>query len=326
MTLQKVAKLAGVSVSTASKAISDSKEVSDETKQLVKKAAEELGYFSTVKKRRFENRRHSSMTVGIICPEIISIHYSETVTALCRKIDELGGKASVFITEFDKEKLKNIFERCVSEREIDAIICLEGATSGQLPSIPIPVVFIGVNNGHYSVNSDIFDGIYKAVKHLFEMGHKKIAYAGEPLTLKKQEYFMQAMTDILGGFDEKLLFCEKGRFESSGHAAGVRICALDESDRPTAVLCAYDEIAYGLMRTLRQNSLRVPEDISIIGINDIPTSRFLETPLTSVRNNTGAIVEKAMEMLLFQLSGNGEKMTSVAVPCELAIRESVAKI
>ncbi len=326
MTLQKVAKLAGVSVSTASKALSDSKDVSEETKLLVRKAAEELGYFSTVKKRRFENRRHSSMTVGIICPEIISIHYSETVTALCRKIDELGGKASVFITEFDKEKLKNIFERCVSEREIDAVICLDGVSPEQLPSIPMPVVFTGSSNQHFSVSSDMYDGIYKALKHFFEMGHKNIAFAGEPLTLKKQEHFMQAMTAILGGFDEKLVFCEEGRFEASGHAAGVRLCALAESDRPTAVLCAYDEIAYGLMRTLRENSLRVPEDISVIGINDIPTSRFLETPLTSVRNNTGEIVEKTMEMLLSQLSGNQDKIAHISVACELAVRKSVAKI
>ena len=325
MTLQKVAKLAGVSVSTASKALSDSRDVSEETKVLVKKAAEELGYFSSVKKRRFESRRHSSFTVGIICPEIISIHYSETVTALCRKVDEAGGKASVFITEFDKDKLVKVFERCVSENDIDAIICLEGGISEQLPAVPIPLVFIG-SHGDFSVSTDMNDGIVKAVKYFSEMGHRKIAFAGEPLTVSKQEHFKQAMFSVVGNFDEKHVFCEEGRFEASGHAAALRICALDKIDRPTAILCAYDEIAYGLMRTLRENAVGVPQDISVIGINDIPTSRFLDTPLTSVRNKTEEIVTKAMELLLRLLSGNTDKTEHVYVPCELAIRSSVAKI
>ena len=326
VTLQKVAKLARVSVSTASKALSDSKEVSEKTKALVKKAAEELGYFSTVKKRRFESKRHSSLAVGIICPEIISIHYSKTVTALCQKIDECGGKASVFITEFDKEKLKNIFERCILEKDIDAIICLEGRFPDRLQSVPIPVVFVSGGNADYSVGSDMSDGITRAVEYFVGMGHKRIAFAGEPLTLIKQEHFKNAMQRLAGGFDEKLLFCEEGRFEASGDAAGLRICALDEKDRPTAVLCAYDEIAYGLMRTLRENSFKIPKDISVIGINDIPTSRFLGTPLTSVRNDTERIVGKAMEMLLSQLSEAPAPKENVLIPCELVIRGSVTKI
>lgn len=327
MTLQKVAKLAGVSVSTASKALSDSKDVSEETKMLVHKAAEELGYFSTVKKRRFENRRHSSLTVGIVCPEIISVHYSETVTAFCRRIDETGGKASVFISEFDDEKLKSIFDRCVSENDIDAIVCLEGNVNNEaLRNFPIPVVFIRRGGGRCSVNSDMYDGVCKAVRHFADMGHKRIAFAGEPLTLKKQKLFEKAMSEIIGACDKRLVFCEDGRFEATGHAAGERILSLCKKDRPTAVLCAYDEVAYGLMRILRENSVRIPEDISVIGINDIPTSRFLDTPLTSVRHNTETIVEKAMEMLLSQLSGVLPEETHINLPCELVVRSSVAKI
>ena len=326
MTLQKIAKLAGVSVSTASKALSDSKEVSEKTKELVQKAAQELGYFTKVKKRRFENRRHSSSAIGIICPEIISVHYSELVTALCRKIDEMGGKVSVFISEFDDKKLKNIFDRCVSENDIDGILCLEGADADcERLDYPIPVVYLR-SGGRYSVHTDMRDGIYKAVAHFAEMGHKKIAFAGEPLTFSKQEMFKNAMADILGSFDERLIFCEEGRFEASGHAAGVRLLALEKNDRPTAILCAYDEIAYGLMRVLRENRVHIPDDISVIGINDIPTSRFLDTPLTSVRNDTEKIVEKAMEMLLLQLSGEKTGEMHLAVPCELAVRSSVAKI
>ena len=327
MTLQKVAKLAKVSVSTASKALSDSKDVSEETRVLVHKAAEELGYFSTMKKRRYESRRHSSSTIGIICPEIISVHYSGIVTALCRQIDELGGKASVFITEFSKEKLKSIFERCILENEIDAVISLDGFPDEvNFAKFPLPTVFFGASDGKYCVNSDIAHGIFKAVRHLFEMGHKKIAFAGEPLTVSKQKAFKQAMTEIVGGFEEELIFCEAGRFEESGREVGVKICDMKKEMRPTAVICGYDEIAYGLMRALRENDLRIPDDLSVIGINDIPTSRFLETPLTSIRSDSEKAVSAAMEILSDLLSGKEREKTVVTVDCELVIRSSVAKI
>ncbi len=326
MTLQKVAKLAGVSVSTASKALSDGKDVSEETKAIVKKAAEELGYFSQVKKRRYENRKHSSVSVGIICPEIISIHYSETVTTLCRMIEENGGKAYIFITDFSEEKLQSVFERCIAERNIDAVISLDGTYSGKPSDIPIPVIYTSTAADGYCVCADTKDGIFKAISYLSEMGHTKIGFAGEPLTLSKEKIFKKSMDEIVGGFCDRHLFCGTGRFEESGHNAALRFLKLSKTDRPTAILCAYDEIAYGFMRTVRENSVKIPEDLSIIGINDIPTSRFLDTPLTSVRCSNELRCKKMYEMLCALLLNKSFEPKMLMIPCEIAKRSSVGKI
>lgn len=330
MTLQKVAKLAGVSVSTASKALSDGNDVSEETRALVKAAAEELGYFAGVKKRRLENRSLKTPLVGIICPEIISIHYSETVTALFRKIYERGGKASIFITEFDSEKQKNILERCVTEKEIDAVISLDKCYDISLREYPIPLVYLINTDSGSCVYSDTYGGIEKAAAHLFALGHTKIGFVGEPLTLIKEKYFRTAISKLSGTeADESLIFCENGRFETIGNLAAEKIAGLSPQFRPTAVIAAYDEVAYGLMYTLNRHGIHVPDDISVVGINDLPTSRFLDTPLTSVRNNTEKIADEALNTLfsmLSQKSGHNTQntFTQVAVDCELSVRKSTS--
>lgn len=324
VTLQKVAKKAGVSVSTASKALSDSKEVSTETRQLVIDAAKQLGYFEKTKKRRLTNRRKTAVTYAIMCPEIISVHYSELVTALCRRIDEKGGKASVFITEFDTEKKKTTIERCLSEKDIDAVICLEGIKDLDVSAFPLPIVFTVNQKDAYSVFQTVESGIDKAVKYLVESGHKKIAYAGEPLTESKRTAFCNSMQKYLGFYDNKFIFEEDGRFEISGKRIAERILGMEE--RPSAVVAAYDEIAYGLMHTLNNGGLNIPEDVSVVGINDIPTSKYLSTPLTTVRCDPEVVAEKALLFLDEQLLGISSKSRSYTVECELIIRESTKSL
>ena len=324
MTLQKVAKKAGVSVSTASKALADSKEVSPDTRKLVMDAARELGYFEQAKKRRLTNRRKTAFTCAVLCPEIISVHYSELVTEFCRKIDEKGGKASVFITEFDSEKKKTTIDRCLSEKDIDAVLCLETLGDFDADIFPLPIVFTVNQRNAYCVYSRVETGIDKAVKYLADLGHKRIAYAGEPLTRMKKEVFCKSMMKYIGTYEKDYLFEAEGRFEISGNRIAERILSMDE--KPTAVIAAYDEIAYGLMHTLRNGAVDIPDDISVIGINDIPTSKYLSIPLTSVNCNSEKVAQKAIELLEAQLLGEIPEKKVYPIECDLVIRESTEKL
>ena len=325
MTLQKVARLAGVSVSTASKALTNSKEVSAETKLLVQNAAEKLGYFNENKRRKLENRKTDCPTVGIICPEIISVYYSETVTRLCRKISERGGRASVFISEFDNACQSDILRRCVAENSIDGVISLDsGEENISSPSF-LPTVYLCRAVGQNCVFNDYEKGISDAVFYLKERGHTALAFAGEPLTRSKQLCFEKALTVHSLACPPEFLFCEAGRFELSGKRAAEKILRL--SERPTAVLCAYDEIAYGLISTLRGAGIRIPEDISVIGINDIPTSKYLDTPLTTLRHDDELLCEEALTLLFRQRKEPKSQTEPIAVPiaCTLIERNTVAR-
>ena len=321
MTLEKVAKRAGVSVSTASKALSNGKDISDETKELVRRAAEELGYFSQSKKRKLDNRSSAHPTVALICPEIISIHYSETVTSLCRLIEERGGRASVFITGFDKEKLKNMIDRCIYENEISAAICIDNTK--EHGSLPFPMIYLSRVEGENCVFVDLEGVVGDAANYLYSKGHRKIGFVGERLTLGKQRVFCEYMEKTAGGYDEKLIFCEEGRFEVIGNNAAVKILEMPKEKRPTALLAAYDEVAYGLMHTLRSGGVRIPDEISVMGINDIPASRFLDTPLTTLRVPTEELAECAVDMLFDVLSGKQTEKKSICVECKIIERASV---
>lgn len=325
MTLQKVARLAGVSVSTASKALTNSKDVSDETKRLVLSVAETLGYFSENKRRKLENRKTDNPTVGIICPEIISVYYSEIVTSLCRKITETGGKASVFISEFDNNRQSDILRRCVAESTIDGVLSLDSEESVLLPS-SLPTVYLTRTEKCDCVYNDYESGLSDIVSYLTDMGHRSVAFAGEPLTRAKEAYFLQALEAQCLDCPAEFVFCEKGRFELSGKRAAEKL--LENPVRPTAVICAYDEIAYGLISTLRRAGVRVPENISVIGINDIPTSKYLDTPLTTLRHDVERLCDEALRLLLDRLKDPKAQRApiSIAIPCALVERSSVLKI
>lgn len=324
MTLQKVAKHAGVSVSTASKALSNGKDISDETKELVRRAAAELGYFSEQKKRKMDNRSGTCPTVALICPEIISIHYSEYVTCLCRLIEQRGGKASVFITGFDKDKLNSVIERCIAENEISAAVCLE--VPHYKKTLPFPVVYLANIPGENSVYPNITAAILSAVSYMHDMGHKKIGYVGEILTKQKETAFCESMETVCGKYNPDHIFCEEGRFEIIGNNAAEKIINMPAENRPTALLAAYDEVAYGLMHTLRSAGIKVPEDISVMGINDIPMSKFLDTPLTTIRIPTEKASECAVDIIMNELSGKTCKKQTVILECEIIKRASVIDI
>lgn len=323
MTLQKIAKYAGVSVSTASKALSNSRDVSAETKALVLQAAEKLGYYNENKRRKLENRRVDSPTVGIICPEIISVYYSGIVTCLCRKISEKGGKASVFISEFDGDCQRAILHRCMAESSIDGVISLENPRDIDEKQFSMPLVFLSHAPYGDCVYSDMEGGLSQAVSYLLSMGHRQIGFVGEPLTYSKQDAFCRAMKRLTGSVSSDFLFCEEGRFEQSGKLAAEKIAG--SCHRPTALIAAYDEVAYGLIATLRERGIRVPEDISVIGINDIPTSKFLDTPLTTLQNDTEEICCRALELLYLQMKepNHPRERQCEALPCRLICRSTV---
>ena len=325
MTLQKVARLAGVSVSTASKALTNSKDVSDETKHLVLSAAETLGYFNENKRRKLENRKTDCPTVGIICPEIISVYYSEIVTSLCRKISETGGKASVFISEFDNDRQSDILRRCVAESAIDGVLSLDSEESVLLPN-SLPTVYLTRAEKCDCVYNDYESGLSDAVSYLVGMGHRAVAFAGEPLTRAKEAFFRQALGAQGLDCPSEFVFCEEGRFELSGKLAAEKLLFGIRA----LIGASYDTHAPAsrLISTLRGAGVRVPEDISVIGINDIPTSKYLDTPLTTLRHDAERLCDEALRLLFDRLKDPKAQRApvSIAIPCALVERSSVFKI
>ena len=170
----------------------------------------------------------------------------------------------------------------------------------------------------------MYSGILFALEHLVHLGHRHIGFIGEKNTISKQEMFKRAMKQLELPCRAEDLFCSGKRFEEIGYEGASYF--LRQKDPPTAYLTAYDEVALGAIHTFQSHGVRIPEDVSIIGINDIPSASYASIPLTTIRTSRGEMLELAVEALLNKIhSPDNLPLQQTAVKYDLIVRETTAK-
>lgn len=323
MNHRKIAELAHVSTSTVSKALSGSREVSNEIAELVRKIALETGYFNEKNKRKAENKRKNDAQISVLCPEIISIHYSRIVTQLKNFIEERGGKVAVYIYDFDADKLNDIIKYLSIKMETDGIILLSARNVNIPTTIPIVSFDISSSDCNYdtiSVNmSDVFSDI---VSFLSKTGHREIGFIGETHTMSKQLHFENAMSKHNIKINPDYIYCIENRFEGIGVEAARQI--IEKNLFPTAFITAYDEIAISLIHNLQKAGIRVPEDISIFGMNDIPLAPYIKSSLSTVKFFYDEQAALAVDILYDKIFDCSSTVQHLIVQHELIIRESTS--
>ena len=321
MTHQKIAQLVGVSPSTVSKALSGSKEVSEELREKIIKVAVESNYFKEKTKRRLDYVKENATAVAIICPEIISIHYSGIVTSIKNRIEAYGGQAAIYVFDFDDDKQNKIIENIVLRGAVDGIITFSSIKLATIPNIPIVCLCDHRINSFYStIYCDYGQVFLDAVNHLKSLGHTRIGFVGESLTRSKNEAFRYAMTKNGLLIDESVIYKIPKRFEDVGYDAAEKM--LKSNNIPSAVITAYDEIALGMIHTFTANGLRVPEDISVIGLNDIPYAAYSQVPLTTVRTFSDELYRLAVELLYDKILDKDHVIKHIITNHELVVRQS----
>lgn len=325
MTLKKLAELAHVSPSTASKALANSREVSEETVRHVRRVARESGYLRQCKERRLSYRKPSAPTIAVVCPEIISVYYSAIATCLSRLAESHGGTSAVYLSGFEPERQSALLEDLAVKPGVDAAVLIPGAAGALIwEDFCIPVVQLGGTS--YSPAFDCIDfdleaGLLEAVRHLQGLGHRRIGYLGERLASPKEARVRAAMARAGLTAREEDFFIAAGRFEQAGYAAAKE--ALGRGDRPTAFIAAYDEVAFGAIRAFAESGLRVPEDLSIIGINDVPTASFAPAALTTIHAYVEEACGQAVDILLRKTADPDYRMVQrILVQCRLIPRET----
>lgn len=319
MTLKELARKANVSVSTASKALHYSKELHNDTIELVNRIARENGYFSDIRKQRQGTTKNKPLRFAVICPEIVSIHYTQIATTINDFLSAHNAVAEIRICNFDSELEREIMLSCLSTTDIDGVITL--STGEKFEDAELPVVGTVVGRVNNSVNIDIYGGYEQAVKYLVEQGHRKIGYIGENLTKSKQRY----VEEIIGKFglkvDGRFILRSPYRFEKAGYTA---ICELIDSgiDLPTAFIAAYDEIAMGAVSALLNKGIRVPDDVSVIGMNNVPATEYFPVPMTTVGFDVDKLCRSAVETIFKCLEKpKGERLVT-HVDMNLIVRRS----
>ncbi len=317
MTMQELAKLANVSISTVSKAFSDAGDVSEETREHIFAIARQQGCFG-----KFYKEKYNKKIIAVICHELDSGYYTVYLKHLQQLIEAGGGICLISTDNFDHRKQAELVEYYASYLKVDGLIVFSLAQPLKKGyDVPIVSLFSSNDPRVDSVNTDMDLAIGEAVDTLLAYGHRRMAFLGEPLTRSKAESFRQAVERA----DVPYVIAESPRrFEEAGVDGVTRLMELGADF--TALICAYDYIAFGAIKKLQECGYRIPEDISVIGIDNISAGRFVQTTLTTIDTLPEEMCAIAWELLQKKLENKYFKAKqSIVIKPRLILRESVAK-
>ena len=318
MTMRELAKLANVSTSTVSKVFHDADDVSIETKRMVFDIAKKHGCY-----HQFYKGKYSKPVIAIICPELQSNYYAKHIEILQEIIIKNECIAVISSDGFDSTRQAELIEYYSGHLQVDGIIVFnlyEEVKKGCLAT-PIVAMFISKSVEVDSVVVDMKKAIIDAINYLYKLGHKKIAFIGEKITRFKSNFFVSRAQEL--GIDNTVIIANK-RFESAGEDGAKQILKLD--DKPTAIICAYDDIALGAIKHLKSSGFRVPEDFSVIGMDNIRSCNYFETALTSIDSHPDEICMTAWELLEKKMKNKFYRMNQrITLTPKLVIRDTTAK-
>ncbi len=304
-----VALLAGVSLGSASRALSSPDAVRPQTLRSVREAAERLGYVPDGAARALALRR--SMTIGAVLPTINNPIDSSFVHALQKALGSRGYYLLVAAHEYDLKEELSIVERLV-QRGIDGLVLIgtdhPAAVFKRIEQARMPYICawsVDEAHKHPCVGISNRRAMHRVVRHLLDLGHREFAVlSGETEHNERARARIDGVLDALAMADIRLpqerIFC--GPFSIEAGREGLRK-AMALKPRPTALICATDLLAAGAMAEARQMQLEVPGRLSISGFDDISFASLLEPPLTSLQVRTDEIGRIAGEQMLAALKG-----------------------
>ena len=333
-TIKDVAKMAGVSTTTVSHVINKTRFVAKETEEAVMQAIKSLKYSPSAVARSL--KVNTTKSIGMIVTTSESPYFAEIIHAVEDHCYRQGYSLFLCNTQNDPEKIKNHVEMLTKKRVDGLLVMCSEYTQHSLDvlssfsSVPMVVMDWGPNTDTDIIEDNSFTGGYLATKHLIDCGHKAIGLiAGEldkTTARTRYEGFVKAMNETNLPIHENWIM--EGFFEpEDGYECMNKILAQDSL--PTAVFCCNDVMALGAISAITEKGLRVPDDISIIGYDNIHSSRFYAPPLTTIHQSKSRLGAQAVNLLFERIANkdndNHEKHR-IAIHPELVIRKSVRNL
>lgn len=329
MRIKDVAREAGVSTATVSHVINDTKYVTDETRQKVLKAIEKLNFYPNIHARTLASGK--SNIIGLLVSDISNPFFPELVKSIEAAAFEHGYNVLLFNTNYDAKRAADYVRRLIELKVAGVALMtaeLDPNLFEELENKQVRVVFtdLGVVNEHMSnIVLDYYAGIEEAVRHLVSLGHERIAHIAGSSRIRsgiiRREAFVTALNRFSPQSDDTLIFEGDFRFES-GRMAATSI--LDLKELPTAIIVANDMMALGAMQELKAAGIKIPQDISIIGFDDIAFASLSEPPLTTVCSPRVEIGRRAIEALMTTIERPNQVGVEIKIPTYLITRKSTA--
>jgi len=304
ITIKDVAKQAGVSHSTVSRALHGSPLISDETIERIRQIALEMGYFPSAAARSLKTNR--SRALGVIVSNIDDPFLSEILQGIEEVAQGHGYSMLMAASQRDSDREQTIVQD-MRKRQVDGLIICSASFSAKqrrnLLEYGIPIVVVNnqaAEEYRYSIYHDDVDGSRQVTRHLIELGHKRIAYLGNSLsgrtTLDRLTGFRQEMESAGLDIPNEYVFEVPGSGPEDGFNALNHF--LDLPDRPTALFCFNDMLAIGVLKGLHSAGIRVPGDFSVVGFDNIVFSAYTNPALTTLDQPKRYIGAEAARLIL----------------------------
>jgi LacI family repressor for deo operon, udp, cdd, tsx, nupC, and nupG len=324
-----VAKLANVSTATVSRVISKSGTVKKTTAEKVLEAINQLNYQPNMLARQL--RRLETNTILVVVPDITNMFFSNVLLGIESLASENGYQ--VILSAQNMVEQENSYFTIVRQKKADGIILLTARTDKQILTelaneVPVVLACEYIEDSQIpTVSIDNISSAREATEYLIHLNHKRIGHISGPLNVvvgrDRLRGFQQAM--LQHGLDLDSMLVEEGNFTyESGLNIMKKFLAMDQP--PTAVFAANDEMAIGAIKAAKTIGLRVPEDLSIIGFDDIKIASIFEPALTTTAQPTFDMGKKAMELLLNLINNNKLEKYQFILDHQLMIRDSCKKI
>lgn len=332
-TIKEIAKKAGVSYSTVSRALNDKRGVRTDLRELIKRIANDINYLPNSSAKALVQKRIGAL--GIIIPRagefaFQSPYYSQMLLGISVIANKNGYKLTLSINE--KENYTSLYFR----RLVDGIIVIGNRLDDEhiieleekeVPSVVVPGFLDNSGLDIPSVNSENVRCVYRAVNYLLDLGHRKIAFI---LGTMNSKYSVERFNAYQAAFKDRGIAYHSDYIVESDFSKtdGFRLMGrlLDLPERPSCVICINDTITPGALHQINLRGLKIPEDISVVAISSSDILDLFQPPLTTIKTAVIEIGQTATQMLIQLIEKGSCPERHVIVPSEVIIRDSTCAL
>ncbi|HGY9572644.1 TPA: substrate-binding domain-containing protein [Vibrio fluvialis] len=328
-TMKDIARLAGVSTSTVSHVINKTRFVSDEIAERVNKAAQDLNYAPSALARSLKMNR--TKTIGMLVTTSTNPFFGEVVKGVERSCYHQGYNLILCNTEGDHERMKSSINTLLQKR-VDGVILMCSTLAGEridmferYPDIPVVVMDWGpMLFASDKIQDNSLQGGYMATKHLIECGHKEIGCITGPLIRQQAQMRYEGCKRAIleAGLEINPKWIVEADFECEGGYEAMNKM-IERGALPSAIFVSNDMMAMGAINAANEHGLSIPEDVSLIGYDDIHIAKFMSPALTTIHQPKYRLGKAAVETLLKKLDKETNEAQVVQLEPTLVVRKSV---
>jgi len=326
-TMREVAKQAGVSPATVSRVLNKTQYISPETKRRVLEVVGQLNYYKNVHARRLATGQ--SNLFGLVISEIVNPYFPEVIRGFQAAAWDRGFDVLLCNTEYDERRTQSVIRKLI-ESDVRGVAVMTSSLgkkmTSELTAAGICVVFCNLGPAETLVSNVSIDyqrGISQAIEHAIRLGHRRAAVIAGPEDNRTAITIKHALVDGLKARELNLFAVLESNYRVDAGASAVH-AILAEPDMPTVIFCGSDLIAMGAMSALEEVGVKIPEDVSVIGIDDISFAFLARPPLTTIsvpRERLGMIAFQSLDKMLKLKRRKG---ADYYLETELVVRKSTA--